>query len=422
MPSVTWQILNKGASRVEGGGGIKICDLTQFYSPVSGGVKRYLQEKAAYVHEHTAEDRHILIVPGPADGMVEDGRTRTYTIKSPLVSRTSRYRALLRLEAVERILEREMPDVIESGDPYQVAWKAIASGEALRIPVIGFYHSHFPEAYLRSVGKFFGKTATEFVMDLSRRYVRNLYNRFARTLVPSPALGGLLKDWGVENTENIDLGVNTAIFKPEPDDSVETREKLGIPPGRVLLLYVGRLASEKNTRVLFEAFHLLNRKHASRFHLLAVGDGNQRGHLQDLQSATGAVTWFPYCEDMQQLARYYRAADLFVHPGVQETFGLVALESQASGTPVVGIAGSYMDRIIFNSQQDWARENSSPALARAILEAAEAHLACTGRATSRTVRELYSWTSVFDRLFAIYRNVVKDYRVQPSPWPARKTS
>ena len=65
---------------------------------------------------------------------------------------------------------------------------------------------------------------------------------------------------------------------------------------------------------------------------------------------------------------------------------------------------------------------SSPALAQAILEAAEAHLACTGRATSRTVRELYSWTSVFDRLFAIYRNVVKDYRVQPSPWPARKTS
>ena len=56
--------------------------------------------------------------------MTEEGRARTYTIRSPLVSRTSRYRALLRLEAVERILEREMPDIIESGDPYQVAWKA----------------------------------------------------------------------------------------------------------------------------------------------------------------------------------------------------------------------------------------------------------------------------------------------------------
>ncbi len=389
---------------------MKICDVTQFYSPVSGGVKRYLHEKAAYLHAHTTEDRHILIIPGAADGMTEDGRARTYTIASPLVSRTSRYRALLRLEAVERILEREMPDVIESGDPYQVAWKAVASGEALRIPVVGFYHSHFPEAYFRSVGKFFGPTATEFVMDLSRRYVRTLYNRFARTLVPSPALGALLRDWGVENVENIDLGVNAAIFKPEPDDCAATREELGIPRGRVLLLYVGRLAAEKNTRVLFDAFALLSRGQPGRFHLLAIGDGGQRAHLRDLEAATGAVTWLTYCADMAKLASYYRAADLFVHPGVQETFGLVALESQACGTPVVGIAGSYMDRIIFNSQQDWARENSAPALAHAIAEAADANLARTGGATSSTVRALYSWTSVFDRLFAIYRNVVKDYR------------
>jgi alpha-1,6-mannosyltransferase len=392
------------------GRGLKICDLTQFYSPVSGGVKRYLQEKVTYLHEHTIEDRHILIIPGSSDGMTEEGRARTYTIKSPLVSRTSRYRALLRLEAIERILEREMPDVIESGDPYQVAWKAVASGEALHIPVVAFYHSHFPEAYFRSVGKFFGATATEFVMDLSRRYVRNLYNRFARTMVPSPALGALLQDWGVENVENIDLGVNTSVFKPEPDDAAATRVELGIPAGRLLLLYVGRLAAEKNTRVLFDAFELLNRQQPGRFHLLAVGDGGQRSYIQELQTATGAVTWFPYCGDMGVLARYYRAADLFVHPGVQETFGLVALESQACGTPIVGIAGSYMDRIIFNSQQDWARENSGPALAQAIQEAADANLARTGRATSQTVRSLYSWTTVFDRLFAIYRSVVKDYR------------
>ena len=389
---------------------MKICDLTQFYSPVSGGVKRYLHEKVAYLNRHADGDRHLLIIPGPEDSVADEGRARTYTIRSPLVSRTSRYRALLRLGAVERILKREMPDVIESGDPYQVAWKAIASGEALGIPAVGFYHSHFPEAYLRSVGKFFGPTATEFVMDLSRRYVRNLYNRFARTLVPSPALGALLRDWGVENAENIDLGVNTEVFYPRPEESAATRQDLGIPSRRVLLLYVGRLAAEKNTRILFEAFQLLQSQQPGRFHLLAIGDGTQRGYLQELQAATGAVTWLPYCADMVQLARYYRAADLFVHPGVQETFGLVALESQACGTPVVGIAGSYMDRIIFNSQQDWARENSAPALAQAIHEAADANLARTGEATSRKVRALYSWTTVFDRLFAIYRDVVKDYR------------
>src|SRR5438874_5452213 len=163
---------------------MKLCDLTQFYSPLSGGVKRYVHEKIAYL-QSAATDEHVLVVPGPKTECVTSERSRIYFIHSPLISRTSRYRALINLRAIEQILEREQPDVIESGDPYQVAWKAIASGRALRIPVVGFYHSHFPEAYFRSAAKFLGATATEFVMDAAMRYVRNLYNRFARTLVPS---------------------------------------------------------------------------------------------------------------------------------------------------------------------------------------------------------------------------------------------
>jgi len=385
---------------------VKICDLTQFYSPVSGGVKRYVSEKVRYINDNSPADEHVLIIPGERDEAIANGRAKTYTIKSPLISRTSRYRALLRLGAVERILETEKPDVIESGDPYQMAWKAIASGAALGIPVIGFYHSHFPEAYLRSVAKFFGKTATEFTMDLARRYICNLYNRFARTLVPSPALGAVLQEWGVANVENIDLGVNTAIFSPVPDDGAATRTELGVAPDRVLLLYIGRLAHEKNTRTLFEAFHLLNQTSPQRFHLLIVGDGTQRAELQSaINNLQSAMTWLPYCGDSQKLAQLYRAADLFVHPGVQETFGLVALESQACGTPVIGIRGSYMDRIIYSDQTHWARENSAPALAQAIADASDHDLKKSGATASRRVTRLYSWTQVFDRLFAIYREV-----------------
>jgi alpha-1,6-mannosyltransferase len=144
-----------------------------------------------------------------------------------------------------------------------------------------------------------------------------------------------------------------------------------------------------------------------RFHLLVVGDGQQRALLQELQSRTGAVTWLPYCGESERLARLYRAADLFVHPGVQETFGLVALESQACGTPVVGVRGSYMDRIIHSDQTLWAPENRSPALARAITDLSAQDLARIGAAASETVAQRYSWTQVFDRLFAIYRNLVR---------------
>lgn len=387
---------------------MKICDLTQFYSPVSGGVKRYIGEKINYLHEFAPEDEHILIIPGARDEVVTNGRSKTYSIRSPLISKTSRYRALLRLAAVEEVLEKEKPTVIESGDPYQMAWKAIASGHALRIPVVGFYHSHFPEAYLRSTAKFFGPIAVDLAMDLAQRYVRNLYNRFARTLVPAPALGALLEDWGVRNVTNIDLGVNTRIFRPEPDDAAETRARQEIPPDRVLLLYVGRLAREKNTRTLFEAFGILARSHPGRFHLLAIGDGMQRDALKNLQAETGAVSWVSYCGESEQLAQFYRAADIFVHPGVQETFGLVTLESQACGTPVVGIRGSYMDRIIHSDQAYWARENTPEALAQAITESSALNLKKMGGQASKKVLNLYSWQRVFERLFAIYRTVASE--------------
>jgi alpha-1,6-mannosyltransferase len=122
------------------------------------------------------------------------------------------------------------------------------------------------------------------------------------------------------------------------------------------------------------------------------------------------VTWIPYCTESAELARYYRAADLFVHPGVQETFGFVALESQACGTPVVGIRGSYMDRIIFHEQGSWAEENSPEALAGAIERFSSSKLQRMGQAASRVAEEGFGWTRIFENLFGIYREVVANFR------------
>jgi alpha-1,6-mannosyltransferase len=388
---------------------LKICDLTQFYSPVSGGVRRYIEQKGAYVRKHRPDCQHIVIVPGEKTESLGDNLVRTYTIASPLLSRTSRYRALTKLHLIEEVLEKERPDIIESGDPYQVAWKAVASGRGLDIPVVGFYHSHFPEAYFRTIAKFFGPLAVSVTDEICRKYVTTLYNRFERTFVPSPVLAKLLRSWGVERIHTVDLGVDAEVFVPDIDDRAATRAKLGIPLEAQLLLYVGRLAPEKNVRTLFEALSLLHSREPGKYTLLCVGDGTQRSLVENLRSETGSVHWLSFCPDAQELASIYRAADLFVHPGVQETFGLVALESQASGTPVVGIKGSYMDRIIFTDQKQWAVENSATALAEAIERKFTQNLPAAGRAASIEARERYSWNSVFGRLFKIYTEVVNHY-------------
>jgi len=388
---------------------VKICDLTQFYSPLSGGVKRYLHEKIAYIKNCSPEDEHILIIPGPKTEATSNGRSRIYSIRSPLVSRTSRYRALLNLRAIEEILEREQPDLIESSDPYQIGWKAIAVGRALKVPVVGFYHSHFPEAYLKGTERFLGRQGTLRAIKLTRAYVRKLYNRFQATLVPSERLADLLSEWGVHNVRPVRLGVNTEVFNLASDDAPATRQSLGVEPDQKLLLYVGRLAKEKNTQTLFGAFELLRRRDQNKFHLLVIGDGPQRHRVQKLRQRIGNVSWISYCTDSANLARYYRAADVFVHAGVQETFGLVALESQACGTPVVGIRGSYMDRIICHDQESWAGENTPEALAGAIESSSAKRLATLGMSAAQTAEKLYSWPRVFEELFCIYREVLSKY-------------
>jgi alpha-1,6-mannosyltransferase len=259
------------------------------------------------------------------------------------------------------------------------------------------------------VAKYFGQLAIAIAQDASRRYVRTLYNSLERTFVPSPTLATLLRHWGVERVESIDLGVDAEVFHPNGAPSALLRRELRIPEGRRLLLYVGRLASEKNVRTLFDAFGILHRKAPQKYHLLTVGDGALRPVLVRLREETQCVTWLQYCREPAELASVYRTSDLFVHPGIQETFGLVTLESQACGTPVVGIRGSYMDRIIFYNQRHWAAENTPYSLADAIEAKFSEDLRESGLQASIAAREHYSWKIVFQRLFSVYEDVISRF-------------
>src|SRR5207248_11067389 len=98
-----------------------------------------------------------------------------------------------------------------------------------------------------------------------------------------------------------------------------TRRSLAVGADQKLLLYVGRLAKEKNTQTLYRTFELLRLRDRNKFHLLVIGDGPQRHTVQKLRQCRSCgrnSSWISYCAESADLARYYRAADLFVHPSV----------------------------------------------------------------------------------------------------------
>ncbi len=331
-----------------------------------------------------------------------------------MISKETQYRALVNLTAVANAIERELPDLIECSDPYQLAWRAQNTGRSLGVPVLGYYHSHFAEAYVQPAARrWIGDFGAQLFMDLARRYTRQVYNDFSRTLVPSPALAGILRDWGVRNTVVAELGMDGGKFFVSDAPADSAREELGIPAETCLLLYIGRLAPEKNVGTLLRAFAELHRRRPGRFHLLMAGDGTYRSQVEALRQSTGAVTWEAALSP-GQLPRYYRAADLFVHPGVLETFGLVTLEAQACGTPVCGIRGSRMDRLAFAGLEDWAAENSPGALADAIERMSARELRAMGLAAAGIAAERYDWRVTFERIFAIYDEVIRERRPSPA--------
>jgi alpha-1,6-mannosyltransferase len=274
---------------------------------------------------------------------------------------------------------------------------------------VAFYHSHFSESELRPLEAWIGRTVAGLLVDLAGSYGRRLYNRFEMTLVPSPLLAGVLEGWGVANTCAVDLGVDADRFRPADEPKGAVRKRLGIPPGARVLLSVGRLAAEKNTRTLCEAFGILASRSTGEYHLLIAGEGLQRDLVAALREQTGAVTWRPFVDGADELLDFYHAADLFVHPGVKETFGLVTLEAQACGLPVLGIRGTTMDRLVCHDRSFWAQVNSPAAFASAVELAFQHDLPAMGAAARAEVIARFTWREVLARLFDVYRKVIHDY-------------
>ena len=175
---------------------MKICDLTQIYSPLGGGVKSYLQAKRRYILEQTPHE-HLMIVPGARTVQEESGRGQVWKVRGPLVNRTSRYRWMLDLPTLLQILYREKPDIVEAGDPYHAAMLSRNWANRRGADFYMFYHSHFPDAMLRTVLKFAGTWARKWVERVAGDYLRNLADRGKGVFVGSHHLMRVLDGWGV---------------------------------------------------------------------------------------------------------------------------------------------------------------------------------------------------------------------------------
>ncbi|WP_051531411.1 glycosyltransferase [Sphingomonas sp. URHD0057] len=319
------------------------CDLTQSWSEVGGGVRTYLLHKRRHILGSTPH-RHLMIIPGASDEVIEEDRAVTVTIASPHVPGSPNYRLLLRTGAVRRALERFRPDLIECQDAYVLPWAAIAHRK--RYPetaLVAAYMTDFPTVYVeRPFRKFITNPLAQLCAKICYTYCGILYRRFDAVFTLSENGGAAkLRSLGIDPVEVVPLGVEVGEFGPTRRDE-RLRAKLGLSDSQPLLIYVGRLDGEKKPDVVADAFRRLPRALGAR--LALIGEGPLKSEIAALGDER--IIMPGYVKDRAELSRWLASADIYVSGMADETFGVSIVEAQASGLPVVGVAaGAMIDRV-----------------------------------------------------------------------------
>jgi glycosyltransferase involved in cell wall biosynthesis len=202
-----------------------------------------------------------------------------------------------------------------------LGWSAVRTARSMNIPALSGFHTNFHH-YCRHYG-------VGWLQHAALRYLRWFHNHTERTLVSNEELRAQLQDGGFCNVGIIERGVDSKLFTPQRR-STELRQEWGLSEDDPALIYVGRIAAEKNLGVAVQAYRAIKRFN-DRTRFVLVGDGPQRASLQ----RENPDLIFAGMRMGEELGKYYASADVFLFPSETETFGNVTLEAMASGLVVV---------------------------------------------------------------------------------------
>lgn len=216
---------------------------------------------------------------------------------------------------------RLRPDAIYVATEGPLGWSAVRTAKRLGIPTATGFHTRF-DTYADHYG-------VGFLTPIVRNYLRNFHRRAAATLVPTEALANELNALGVDTARLLRRAVDTQLFHPRHRNAT-LREQWNVDGNTPVVLYVGRIAAEKNLGLAVRAFRAVQQQ-VPKARYVWVGDGPARAALQE----ANPDFIFAGMQRGEALAQHYASADLFPFPSLSETFGNVILEALASGLPVV---------------------------------------------------------------------------------------
>lgn len=304
---------------------------------------------------------------------------------------------------------RKQPfDVIHTHTPFTIGFVGLRWAQSHGIPVVSTYHTLY-DKYAHYIPLF----PKRYVRYKIAKHTNFYYNQVDHVITPSEASMKWLRRHSVHRPITV---IPTGVSRLLSVDRSETRQRFGIAPNHKVLLYVGRIAKEKNMSVLFEATALVfaSDPHAR---LWLVGDGPYREQCSQMARELGIgdrvkfVGFIP----REEVDAYYAASDLFVFSSLTETQGLVVNEAMSYGLPAVVVNGGGAGASVVDDVNGLLVRNDSEQMAESILTILndEQLAAKLSDGALRTGRE-YSVASMAERAVDVYRSVIQDGSVTGS--------
>lgn len=315
---------------------MRITIVSETYFPQINGVSRTLDKLVGHCCDRG--DQIQLLVPR-YDQSVQEDPVAVERTDFPGLALPCYREVVLPLTSparVRRELSRFGSQLVHIATEGTLGWAALRAARSLGLPVVSSYHTNFPQ-YLANY-------RLGWLEPLSWRYLRWFHNRTLQTLCPTPSIQSLLLKRGFNNVGVWGRGVDSEHFHPSLRDEA-LRCSLGFLPQETVLIYLGRLAAEKNLQMLFDAFDRLPADSSCR--LLVIGDGPLGERLR--RRADQQVVFAGYRRG-DDLARMLAIGDLMVFPSLTDTFGNVMLEGMASGLPALGFEVSGPKDVIIDGQ------------------------------------------------------------------------
>ena len=388
---------------------MKILFISDVYFPrvngVSTSIKTFIEQLTVLGHQVD------LIAPDYGSDADNEGHIRRVSARSIYFDpedRLMKYGKALKLLPE---LKKAGYDVIHIHTPFVAHYLGLKISRLLAIPCVETYHTFF-EDYLHHYLPWIPQWSARYI---ARTISKRQCNAVDSLVVPSQPMLNVLRTYGIDTKASvIPTGLQETSFADA--DGLRFKHEYGIDNNRPMLLYVGRVAFEKNIPFLFRMTKILAERYPNVL-LVVAGEGPAERSLHQLTitlKIQDNVQFIGYLDRNTALNDCYKSADVFVFSSKSETQGLVLLEAMAQGTPVVAIAELGTASILIEGEGALIAPEKEEVFADKVVRLIENRLQRDSLGQRAKAYVTKQWTAEVQaaRMIDFYEQTIKTYRLR----------